>query len=186
MSFHNSVRPVIAPHYHCNNGEPHSQPFDQEFGQNLNQPINSYVNQYNTYDPITGEYQRSGQLINANRFITGGQYIRERRQIICCGFCQKKIPVNCLTITLITCLMLLMMFSLIHLIVDANSKTAISSELLREMIWIIISVVIIITFLLIIRYFYSNRFQKFCSPEDEDERNDSFNYYSYECNEQFV
>jgi len=154
--------------------------------------VNAIPQQYSTYDPVTGEYLRSGEQTNQIPLITN--YVRERRNIICCKFCQTKIPVNCLTVTLTTSLMLLMMFSLIRLIVDSNSKNAINSVLLEEMIWLMMFVVIIMSFLIITRYLYSNRHKKFCSKcrtnddngDDEEQQNDSFNYYSYGCNEQFV
>jgi uncharacterized membrane-anchored protein len=141
--------------------------------------------QYSTYDPVTGEYMRDGQQTNQIPLITN--YMRERESIVCCKFCQTKIPVNCLTVSLTSSLMLLMMFCLIQLIVDANSKNAINSVLVKEMILIMASVVVIVSLLIIIRYFYS--YKKLCSKcrsNEEEDRNDSFNYYSYDCNEQFV
>jgi hypothetical protein len=192
MSFHNSVRPIIAPHYHCDNSLTSHQPIHHN-PNNLNPYYNflmyPYVNpiqQYSTYDPVTGEYLRAGQQTNQMPLITN---YRERESIICCKFCQTKIPVNCLTVSLTSSLMLLMMFSLIQLIIDANSKNSINSVLLKEMIWIMTSLVLIVSFLIIIRYFYNNRHKKLCSKcrsSEEEDRNDSFNYYSYDCNEQFV
>ena len=147
MSYNNNsgVRPIIAPHYHCDNSLVYNQymnydNYDHRYNTSYYPTINQFDQRYNTYDPITGEYRRSGvHNPYVVRYMSGGQYLRERRPILCCAFCRKKIPVNCLTISLIVSLMLLMMFSFIHLIVDANTtKTAINSDLLLEMIWIMI------------------------------------------------
>ena len=179
-----SVRPIIPPHYHYDNSLPVSQPVYHNFDDDIQ-------HRYPTYDPITGEHMTSGQVINT-RLIAGGQYIRERRPILCCKFCQKKVPVNCLTISLMSSLMLLMMFSFIYLLVDTNNKSAVNTAVLEEVIWFLVFNVIWISIIIIIRYSYANRDNllslKCLNSNEDEERSVSFdyNYNSNQCNEQFV
>jgi hypothetical protein len=183
-----SVRPIIAPHYHYDNSDAHnSHPIahnSEPFLYNYVRPV-----QENRYDLVTGEYLRHNQQNNQTLF--NNNYLFERRRI-CCKFCERTIPVNWLTISLFTCFIFLIMLTIFQVAINSNAKKyEIKSLFLQEFIWILSCIVIFLSLILIIRYIctkctHKKLCQKCTSGEEEDDTNDSFNYYSSNYNEQFV
>lgn len=112
------------------------------------------------YDLITGEYRyRSEANFNQSSLISN--YVGETEPPMCentCKCCQIRLPFNCLTISFITCLMLLIMFSLFQAILATNTKNPINTTLFSDMIFLMSTLSLIFFILTIIRYICIDRF----------------------------
>lgn len=114
------------------------------------------------YDLITGEYRYRSE--HHNQYTLSSNYIDETEPPMCdntCQWCQIRLPFNCLTISMITSLMLLMMFGLFQAILATNTKTQINTSLFSDMIFIMSILTIIFFLLILIRYCCLDRFNCF-------------------------
>lgn len=112
------------------------------------------------YDLITGEYRYRSD--NFNQSSATSNYIGETEPPMCentCKCCQVKLPFNCLTISLITCLMLLIMFGLFQAILStSSSKNPVNTTIFNDMIFLMSLLTVIFFTLIIIRYICIEKF----------------------------
>lgn len=106
------------------------------------------------YDLITGEWRyRNAENVNHSPLLSN--YAGETEPPMCentCECCQAKLPFNCLTISLITSLMLLLMFTLFKLILGAKPKNTIDMNLFQDMIWLTLIITIVLTIITAVKY----------------------------------
>lgn len=134
---------------------PYMQPPRSNYPQN---PYGSrrYSNspQLGYYDLITGEWRyRNSENFNHSPLLS--QYQGEVEPPMCddtCNCCKTKLPFNCLTISLITSLMLLMMFGLFKLLLGAKPNSSINLNLFQDMIWATFIISIVLIVIAIIKY----------------------------------
>lgn len=106
------------------------------------------------YDLITGEWRyRNSENFNHSPLLSN--YAGETEPPMCentCECCQAKLPFNCLTISLITSLMLLMMFGLFKLLLGAKPNTTINMNLFQDMIWATLAITVVLVVATIVKY----------------------------------
>lgn len=126
---------------------PAYDPQNDPMGRRYSSPQMGY------YDLITGEYRYRSENPNASPLLSN--YAGETEPPMCentCKCCQVKLPFNCLTISLITSLMLLMMFTVFKMILGTKTKTNVNMSLFEDMIWLMVIVTTVFLLLTIIRY----------------------------------
>ena len=146
---------------------------------NHNMPLNSVNNNMNNilnrvamtrrlstpqmgyYDLITGEYRyrsvdngvSNTNYNNPSQHLSN--YAGETEPPMCentCKCCQIKVPFNCLTICLITSLMLLMMFSMFKMLLGSKPKNIANMNLFQDMIWLMASFTLFFLSLIVLKY----------------------------------
>lgn len=139
-----------------------TSPYNRRFSQNGDSYMARRYSspQMGYYDLITGEYRYRSD--NYNQSSSLSNYIGETEPPMCentCKCCQVKLPFNCLTISLITCLMLLIMFGLFQAILStSNSKNPVNTTIFSDMIFLMSFLSVIFFILTIIRYICIEKF----------------------------
>lgn len=137
--------------------------------------LDVYPNIYHPYDPITGEYIKPLQASRPlpsfpahNRCKTSAQTIvsstdliyndqQSDEQLLCSDCCRTGIPVNCLTLSLMTNLILIGLFSVIkYRFIDPKVRSTpaniSTSDVIEEIIFILLFCAIILLIAIFIRY----------------------------------
>ena len=121
------------------------------------------------YDLITGEYRYRSSAEHHNQSPLISSYQGETEPPMCentCTCCQAQVPFNWLTISLITCLMLLTMFSLIKLLIISKgdspqqqqqpknkaTPSIVNMDIFQDMIWLMTGLTLFFVAITIMRY----------------------------------
>lgn len=210
MASNRTIQPIMDRHYHYN-ATPYEMSNYQMQANNVNYGNDSFgvssggggagVNddidaanrrysspQMGYYDLITGEYRYRSEAQNQSPLLTN--YAGETEPPMCentCTCCQVKLPFNCLTISLITSLMLLMMFSVFKMILGTTPKSNVNMSVFEDMIWLLIIISSIFLLLTIVKYSCLQHLQltdiSFCKRckmfneiiQDSDNKNVTYN-----------
>ena len=188
----------------------------QQYSHNPNYPyLDVYPNIYHPYDPITGEFikplhpthpskrykNRAQTVVSMNGIVYNDEESEE--QLLCSDCCKTRIPINCWTVSLITNLILIVLFVAIKFrFVDPTVSSKNTSALIEEIIFILLFSAICILIAILIRYFCDESHRKVflslikcqCNDTQSDEnmtiRTNNYiqnhNYCSDRTDEQYV
>ncbi|CAG2117370.1 unnamed protein product, partial [Medioppia subpectinata] len=136
-----------------------------QYSHNPNYPyLDVYPNIYHPYDPITGEYIKPLQPLHpSKRFKNRSQTVvtasgahyndTDSETLLCCDWCALNIPVNCLTVSLITNIVLIVLFTIIkYYFIDPKATSKNTSALIEEIILILLFSGVVILIAIFIRY----------------------------------
>jgi len=202
------MRPIIVPQDQFPSAELSTYRYESQSipSHNPNYPyLDIYPNIYHPYDPITGEYIKPLQPLERtqSRTLVPTAYNYNDNEsdslLMCCDCCKFKIPINCSTVSLFTNLILIAVFTIIKFsYIDPKTTSENTSALIEEIILILLFSAVFILVAIFLRYLCDeSRRQPFislfncCISEEEEENrrmhsNNFNNYYSRDCNEQFV
>lgn len=168
MASNRGIRPVMDPHYHYDHTSSyfatdqqahfeqpnvHLSPMEQDYRANMARRFSSPQMGY--YDLITGEYRYRSNNDAHNQSPLLSAYAGETEPPMCensCKCCQAKVPFNCLTICLITSLMLLLMFSFFKLMLGTKPRPTVNVQLFQDMIWLMAIFTLLFLGIILLKY----------------------------------
>jgi hypothetical protein len=196
------MRPVIGHHNRYPAAELSTYRYQTESipSHNPSYPyLDVYPNIYHPYDPITGEYIKPIQPLERNlsqTLVTTDFNSNDNESdsvLLCCDCWRFRIPLNCLTLSLFTNLVLIVFFTLIKFyFIDRKNTSKNTGAFIDEIIFVLLFSAVVILILILIRYTCShNRRQQFISTikcrASEEEENPPINRNNLNnCSEEFV
>lgn len=159
-NYDNSVHQANASYY------PQMDSMDPEYRAAMSRRFSSPQMGY--YDLITGEYRYRSEANQSSQSPLQTNYAGETEppmcENTCCKCCQVKVPFDCLTICLITSLMLLLMFSLFKMLLGAKPKNPVNMNLFGDMVWLLASLTLLFISLTVLKYTCFKHSSSLCAP----------------------